>query len=91
MEEKRSAAGRENIYAESPEEKKSFSMDMAKIFQALKPKVRNLLWLAYVEGYGIREIAEITGAKPNTVKTQLFRARKKLAGLLKKKKYLGGA
>jgi RNA polymerase sigma-70 factor (ECF subfamily) len=49
----------------------------------LKPKQRMLLWLAYVEGYTYSEIARITHTKENSLKVQLFRAREKLAGILK--------
>jgi RNA polymerase sigma-70 factor (ECF subfamily) len=59
------------------------SMEMEKTFQRLKPKQRMLLWLAYVEGYSYREIAKMTNTKENSLKVQLFRAREKLANILK--------
>ncbi|MFQ5720928.1 MAG: RNA polymerase sigma factor [Candidatus Aminicenantales bacterium] len=65
------------------------SLDMEKIFKLLKPKERILLWLAYVEGFSHKEIASITETKEKNIKTQLFRARKELANILKKKKYNG--
>jgi RNA polymerase sigma-70 factor (ECF subfamily) len=59
------------------------SMEMEKSFKRLKPKQRMLLWLAYVEGYSYREIAQMTDTKENSLKVQLFRAREKLANILK--------
>ena len=75
---------------ESQESAVISSLVMEKIFKLIKPRERTLLWLAYVEGYSHREIAEITETKEKSVKTQLFRARKELAGFLKKKEYKGG-
>jgi RNA polymerase sigma-70 factor (ECF subfamily) len=59
------------------------SMEMEKNFKRLKPKQRMLLWLAYVEGYSYSEIAQMTDTKENSLKVQLFRAREKLANILK--------
>ena len=41
-----------------------------------------MLWLAYALGSSHAEIAEIVGVKSGSVKILLFRARRKLAGLL---------
>ncbi len=56
--------------------------DMARTFQLLKPQERILLWLAHVETFEHREIAETLGLKASSVPVLLVRARKKLAGLL---------
>jgi len=61
--------------------------DMAQTFRDLKPQERTLLWLAHVEGSEHREIAEALGLAPGSVPVLLFRARRKLAGLLRKKGY----
>lgn len=61
--------------------------DMARTFGDLKPQERMLLWLAHVEGSGHREIAAALGLKAASVPVLLFRARRKLAGLLHKKGY----
>jgi RNA polymerase sigma-70 factor (ECF subfamily) len=66
------------------------SIDMARTFGELKPRERALLWLAYVEGSEHDEIARSLGLKPKSIRVLLFRARHRLAGLLKKKG-LGGA
>jgi RNA polymerase sigma-70 factor (ECF subfamily) len=61
------------------------SIDMARTFNELKPRERALLWLAYVEGSEHDEIAQSLGLKSKSIRVLLFRARHRLAGLLKKK------
>ena len=51
-------------------------------FERLKPRERQLLWLAYVEGSSHCEIAECTGVRAKSVRLLLFRARHKLAELI---------
>ena len=72
------------------ESKALLSREMEKTFKKLKPKQRMLLWLAYVEGYRYSEIAEMTNTKKNSLKVQLFRAREKMATLLREKEITGG-
>ena len=67
------------------------SMEMEKTFKRLKPKQRMLLWMAYVEGYSYGEIAEMTETKENSLKVQLYRAREKLAGILRAQELQGKA
>lgn len=50
----------------------------------LRPRDRQLLWLAYAEGYSHKEIAEITGLAGASVRLLLYRARHRLARLLQK-------
>jgi len=57
-------------------------MDVQAVMQVLKPRERELLWLAYVEGMDHVEIAAATGLHALSVRMLLFRARKKAAGLL---------
>ena len=61
--------------------------DMSRTFGNLKPQERMLLWLAHVEGFAHPEIAEALGLKAASVPVLLFRARRKLAALLRKKGY----
>lgn len=61
------------------------SLDMARTFAELKPRERALLWLAYVEGSEHDEIAQSLGLKSKSIRVLLFRARHRLAALLKKK------
>lgn len=51
-------------------------------FRRLKTQEQTLLWLAYVEGFDHREIAKALELKEKSVRVLLFRARKKLAGML---------
>jgi RNA polymerase sigma-70 factor (ECF subfamily) len=51
--------------------------------QRLKPRERQLLWLAYAEGYSHKEIAAITRLNAAGIRLLLFRARHKLARLLR--------
>ena len=49
----------------------------------MRPRERQLLWLAYAEGYTHREIAEVTGLASASIRLLLFRARRKIASLLR--------
>jgi RNA polymerase sigma-70 factor (ECF subfamily) len=51
--------------------------------KAMRPRDRQLLWLAYAEGYSHREIAEVTGLASASIRLLLFRARRKIARLLR--------
>ena len=57
-------------------------IEMTQIFARLKEQERALLWLACVEGYEHREIAEILKLNSLSVRVLLFRARRKLERLL---------
>jgi RNA polymerase sigma-70 factor, ECF subfamily len=50
----------------------------------MRPRERQLLWLAHAEGYSHREIAEITGLHSASIRLLLYRARRKIARLLRK-------
>ena len=60
----------------------SLRLDMDRALRRLRPRERQLLWLAHVEGVDHRAIAEMTGLKYKSVRVLLFRARKALAGHL---------
>ncbi len=49
----------------------------------MRPRERQLLWLAHAEGYSHREISEITGLNAAGIRLFLFRARRKIARLLR--------
>jgi RNA polymerase sigma-70 factor, ECF subfamily len=51
----------------------------------MRPRDRQLLWLAYAEGYSHREIAEVTGLASASIRLLLFRARRKMAALLRER------
>ncbi len=60
-------------------------VDVAKAFSQLIPRERALLWLAYVEGLDHVEIAASLGLSRISVRVLLFRARAKLARILRAK------
>lgn len=57
-----------------------------KLLARLSPEDRVLLVLKEVEGYSVKEIAEITSLNENTVKVRLFRARQALVTALRRKR-----
>lgn len=58
------------------------SADVSRAMSRLNPREREMLWLAYAEGASHREIAEVLGLNPASLKPLLFRARRRLAQLL---------
>ena len=56
--------------------------DLARAMARLKPRERDLLWLAYAEGSSHQEIADSLGLKTSSIKLLLFRARRRLAALM---------
>jgi len=56
--------------------------DLQRALAKLKPLQREILWLAYAQGSSHQEIAGITGVSSKSIKSMLFRARRKLAELL---------
>lgn len=58
-------------------------IDIARAFSQLVPRERALLWLAYVEGSDHAEIAASLGLSRISVRVLLFRARAKLARILR--------
>jgi len=57
--------------------------DLERFLLELKPRERELLWLAYVEGYRHDEIAKLMSCRTASVRPMLFRARSRLAELLR--------
>jgi RNA polymerase sigma-70 factor (ECF subfamily) len=57
-------------------------MDLTRAMSHLRPRERAMLWLAYAEGASHNEIAAVLDLSPTSLKTMLFRARRKLAALL---------
>lgn len=74
--------GLKTLFDERAPDKKAMGEDMTRLFAQLKPQEQALLWLAYVEGFDHREIAIALELRAKSVRVLLFRARKKLAGLL---------
>jgi RNA polymerase sigma-70 factor, ECF subfamily len=57
--------------------------DVGRAMARLKPREREMLWLAYAQGSSHRDIAGTLGVKAASVRLLLFRARHKLANLLR--------
>lgn len=57
--------------------------DLGQFLLELKPRERELLWLAYAEGYRHEEIAKFMRCRTASVRPMLFRARLRLANLLR--------
>lgn len=64
--------------------------DVRSAMARLKRRERELLWLAYAQGSSHREIGEALGLKTGSIKPLLFRARQRLAALLRSSGYPGG-
>lgn len=57
--------------------------DLGHLLPRLPLRERQLLWLAHVEGASHAEIAERLRVRPKSVRVMLFRARRRLADLLR--------
>ena len=57
--------------------------DLTRAMARLRASERTMLWLAYGQGLSHREIAEALGFKAASIRLLLFRARGKLANLLR--------
>ncbi len=58
-------------------------LDVQAAMRQLKPRERELLWLAYVEGMSHAEIAAATGLNTMSIRILLYRARQKAGGILR--------
>lgn len=61
------------------------ALDATRMLLGLKPRARQLLWLAYMEGMTHREIAAVTGLNVMSVRILLLRARRDARTLLPSK------
>lgn len=59
------------------------SLELHEALLRLAPKYRTVIHLFYYEGYTAEEIGALLHRKPSTVRTQLTRARSRLADLLR--------
>jgi RNA polymerase sigma-70 factor, ECF subfamily len=74
----------EHTFAASSSEAQCHSIAMLGPAMAqMRPRDRQILWLAYAEGYSHHEIAQITGLASASIRLLLFRARRKMARLLR--------
>jgi RNA polymerase sigma-70 factor, ECF subfamily len=56
--------------------------DVTRALARLKPRERDLLWLAYAQGSSHQEIAQSLGLRTSSIKQLLFRARHRLVAIL---------
>src|SRR5688500_15150359 len=77
-----SAASVPRSAAPTPEHELAMRSDVSRAIQQLEPMQRELLWLAYAQGASHEEIAAIVGVRAISVRTLLFRAKRKLAAIL---------
>ncbi len=64
-------------------ERSAARIDLSRAMAHLKPRERSLLWLAYAQGWSHEEIAGALGVKTASLKAMLFRARHRLAVILR--------
>lgn len=57
-------------------------IDVGRAMMRLGPRERSMLWLAYAQGASHKEIAGAVGVRESSVKTLLFRARRRFARLI---------
>lgn len=75
----------DSVAIPAPASRLERNLDVWQAFDRLKPRERQLLWLAYVEGSNHQEIAESTGLRPGSIRLLLFRARHRMAKLIARK------
>jgi len=71
-------------------EREAVRIDVTRAMARLKPRERSILWLAYAQGWTHEEIAASVGVTPASLKTLLYRARRRLATLLQARRVMGG-
>jgi RNA polymerase sigma-70 factor (ECF subfamily) len=78
-------------HSTAPDHQATIRTDLGRALQRLEPAQRELLWLAYAQGASHQEIAEVLGVRTVSVRTLLFRARRKLAAVIGGKPDTGDA
>ena len=61
------------------------TQDIAQAFGRLKPKDRDILWMAYVECFSHKEIAEVLRLGAASIRPMLARARDRFADILQRR------
>ena len=60
----------------------AMQQQLARAMEKMRPRDRQMVWLAHAESYSHREIAEIMGLSTPSVRILLFRARGRMRELL---------
>jgi RNA polymerase sigma-70 factor (ECF subfamily) len=66
----------------SSPEARAEGREMTRALGALKPRDRQLLWLAYAQGMSHAEISGALGVRTGSVKQLLYRARTRLSAIM---------
>jgi RNA polymerase sigma-70 factor (ECF subfamily) len=69
----------------SPDATQDTTQDIAQAFGRLKPKDRDILWMAYVECFSHKEIAEVLRLGAASIRPMLARARARFADILQRR------
>jgi len=64
--------------------------ELGPALRLMKPRERQLLWLAHAEGYSHREIAQVMGLAAASIRLLLFRARRKIARIIREQHQTAG-
>lgn len=72
---------------EAPVAEPGLRLDLARLFDRLKPRERQLIWLAHVEGLDHPTIGRMLGLGSGSVKVLLHRARARFAAMLRESGY----
>ena len=75
----------ENAPSKSDANSIELQHDLSSALDCLAPQQRSMVWLAYVEEYSHKEIAEMLNLREKSVKVLLYRAKQKLGKLFKRK------
>ena len=70
--------------------REGLGLDLDRVLKELPEQQRSLLWLAYVEGASHREIAAVLDLQEGSVRVLLFRARRKMAQLMRSRGLVPG-
>jgi RNA polymerase sigma-70 factor (ECF subfamily) len=63
-------------------EEEGAALDANRLLERLRPRDREILWLAYAEGFTHREIAATTGLQESSIRPLLYRIRQQIVALI---------
>jgi RNA polymerase sigma-70 factor (ECF subfamily) len=86
-EQTREYSATENLQASGPDaaERLAAKEEISRLLSHLEERDRLMLIMKEVEGFSVEEIGDVLDLNANTVKVRLFRARRKIVGLTRKK------
>jgi RNA polymerase sigma-70 factor (ECF subfamily) len=86
-EQTREYSATENLQSSGPDaaERLAAKEEISRLLSHLEERDRLMLIMKEVEGFSVEEIGDVLDLNANTVKVRLFRARRKIVGLTRKK------